>query len=627
MNDLTQKLDELVDLINSGRETSSVLSSHLSQASMHSGLGWNEIYPELMNVGFPGNILIEQHEYIMKWLMNAVQAGRIEVELQEPIKGPTDLLGQHNRTKYSEDEDGDDSNLVEGNEITHLSSDLSSIPTRGNSQDTDRTSTPHGAADAHLVLQKGPSNWRSLTSKLKYATFSSQQALARAVIRGDVLAVQKLLRTANKIDPNWRYWKNIMSMATDMGHVDLLKVLIYNVNFADRQHMLETCLHKAMAKKNVEATTLLVENQAPFETKHLAFTMTFAPESLIEMMFKGKDGDIDHDGYAHFFLFNAAKYGHENVFQSLVTQYGGINAPVNKTTGFHLACRSGNMKSIQLALELGASPSISDAQDDMPLHALILGSGGDRERIGANLKLLLKNGAALDRRSGKGQTALHLAAKYEHIEAMEALMQMGLDADIQNSEGTKPLHMASSFEWAKRSVEEFLPYYLTRKHELWPSSLPFRDPFEMYDPRLTCEVGREKRSDEAVRLLLRYGASVNARGKENITPLHLASQSGNLDRMKTLIKHGADPHAVDDYGWTPLHFAVLSRSQDALDLIITHDVNPEDSALVAIIGSHKELKNVLDLIEIVNRGGMGSMGGGYLHLHIKERDGTHVIMV
>lgn len=96
-----------------------------------------------------------------------------------------------------------------------------------------------------------------------------------------------------------------------------------------------------------------------------------------------------------------------------------------------MACRSGNPRSIQLALELGANISTTDGQGNKSLHALVVGNRDEKHDTGPNLRLLIMNGASPDEKSQMGQTALHLAARTAHIKAMEALMHMGLDPNFQ----------------------------------------------------------------------------------------------------------------------------------------------------------------------------------------------------
>src|SRR5260370_164875 len=55
--------------------------------------------------------------------------------------------------------------------------------------------------------------------------------------------------------------------------------------------------------------------------------------------------------------------------------------------------------------------------------------------------------------------------------------------------------------------------------------------------------------------LLKHGADVNALDFGETTPLHLASNSGNLEIGQWLLEHGADVNAKERYDWTPLHFA------------------------------------------------------------------------
>lgn len=54
------------------------------------------------------------------------------------------------------------------------------------------------------------------------------------------------------------------------------------------------------------------------------------------------------------------------------------------------------------------------------------------------------------------------------------------------------------------------------------------------------------------------GQSVNARTRDNSTPLHYAADSGRLDTVKSLLKHGASIDAQDRYGRTAIMLAATS---------------------------------------------------------------------
>ncbi|RJE17457.1 Ankyrin repeat protein [Aspergillus sclerotialis] len=567
MNDLAQKLDDLIGLLNGGDDNLSVLSSHISSRSVPTSDDWQEIYSELVRVGFPPDVLSEQREYIQRWLANAAMAGRIEVQTQEEARQRARINQQ---AEPSQANDGAES-------ITTAGLGTSSLPSRSDSVRTSQRYSVYRQDMQGLPTatgsKKASTKWtKSLATKLKYVTLDPSDTLGKAVWRGDARSVKSILSSSNKIDKSESYWFRLLYTCIKQGNAEIFRDLMQFGGAPDLNNHLEDCIWIAISRKRVEEIGILLTNE----------------------------GDtLDHEGYAHYFLFNAAKHGHENVFQSLVARYRGINAPVNDTTAFHLACRSGNTKSIQFALELGANVNTMDAQGDSPLHALILGGGSKRYNTGTNIMLLTKNSAALHRESRTGQTALHLAAKYTHTKAIEVLVQIGLDIEIRNADGNTPLHLACNPEWVTRSVERFVPARLKRKISTC-TMIDFRSlgDRKLVDPRE--ETYHPGQREDAIRLLLSYGAWVNIRGRDNITPLHLAAASSNAGRIRALLEYGADPLAIDDYGWTPLHFAVISTSQDAIDRLLPYSIDPYKTALVSIIGTHEDKMDVFDLIRIVN---------------------------
>lgn len=65
-----------------------------------------------------------------------------------------------------------------------------------------------------------------------------------------------------------------------------------------------------------------------------------------------------------------------------------------------------------------------------------------------------------------------------------------------------------------------------------------------------------------VRLLVRHGSDVNARGDMKRTPLHYAAKEGELEVVRILAKAGADLNAVDAYQFTPLLYSVQGTYYD-----------------------------------------------------------------
>ena len=57
--------------------------------------------------------------------------------------------------------------------------------------------------------------------------------------------------------------------------------------------------------------------------------------------------------------------------------------------------------------------------------------------------------------------------------------------------------------------------------------------------------------------LIAYGAMVDARNGEGMTPLHMACRGGYEETARVLMRHGAAINACDQTGRTPLHWACL----------------------------------------------------------------------
>ena len=594
MNDLAQKLEDLIGQMNGGDDNLSVLSSHLSSRSISGSDDWQVIHSELVSAGFPPDIISEQREYIQKWLINAAMAGRIDLESQEEPR-------QRSRINHPADppqvDDGAESIPTTELGASNLASSNDSIrTTRHNSvYAQDMQVLPTTASS-----KKTSTKWtKSLAAKLKYATLDPSHALNAAVWRGDARSVKSILSSSSKIDKSESYWSGILINCLQQSNTEIFRDLIQFAGAQDLENHLWECVWFAINQEKAEEIGILLTEGVRFDEPQTVKAMALVTQNFVEMIFTKWGDTWDHEGYAHHFLFNTAKYGCENIFQSLVARYGGINAPVNETTAFHLACRSGNTKSIQLALELGANVNTMDDRGDNPLHALILGGENKLYDTGTNIRLLIKNGAALHGKSRTGQTALHLAAKCAHTKAIEVLVQMGLDIDLRNADGNTPLHLACNPEWVTRSVERFLPSSLKRKSSERTMIVFTSGEAKLEDPR--DETYHHGQGEGAIRLILGYGASVNVRGRENVSPLHLAAESSDAGRIKALLEYGADPLAIDDYGWTTLHFAVISKSQDSIDLLQPYRIDPYRKASVSIIGTHEDKMDVFDLMRVVNK--------------------------
>jgi ankyrin repeat protein len=67
--------------------------------------------------------------------------------------------------------------------------------------------------------------------------------------------------------------------------------------------------------------------------------------------------------------------------------------------------------------------------------------------------------------------------------------------------------------------------------------------------------------DETVSLLIQMKADIHAKNKDDMTPLHFAAKNGMDKTVSLLIKEGADIHAKNNDNMTALHFATLGNDK------------------------------------------------------------------
>ncbi|MFO7958682.1 MAG: ankyrin repeat domain-containing protein [Candidatus Brocadiia bacterium] len=75
---------------------------------------------------------------------------------------------------------------------------------------------------------------------------------------------------------------------------------------------------------------------------------------------------------------------------------------------------------------------------------------------------------------------------------------------------------------------------------------------------------------DILRLLLVYGAEVDAGNALSLTPLHMAVSQGELACVRVLLPAGADPSAQDMFGQGPLQYALNSDRQETARVLLAH---------------------------------------------------------
>ena len=166
-------------------------------------------------------------------------------------------------------------------------------------------------------------------------------------------------------------------------------------------------------------------------------------------------------------------------------------------------------------------------------------------------KLLIAGGAELDSVDDKGVfSPLHAAMAEDHFELVELLISEGADVNVSTPAKMTCLHVAVSV-----GVLGEIGHDYAKNPELRAKKL---------------NIVRGAPNVRIIELLIAAGANINARNREDATPLHLAAVNGIEEVCELLISEGADLKAVAVNGHTPLSLATVQGNREVVILLRRH---------------------------------------------------------
>lgn len=280
-----------------------------------------------------------------------------------------------------------------------------------------------------------------------------------------------------------------------------------------------------------------------------------------------------------------------------------IASDPDKDTPLHIACRHGELASVQLLLDRGADTERTNSRGGTALFASL--------RQPAIARILIDRGVNHGAQDVDGNTPLFLAATGKYGGAgqavMEMLLQHGANPDTAENSGCTPLHaVCHQDRWAYGRVDAMKMLIehrvdvnaVGKKHKNTPlhdicTSIGVTGVTGLVPmARMLVENGANLRATDAygatplhnlvtpeklcstellaaVQLLVDGGADVNAATSDQCTALHVTSFSNaHLDIAKLLVRHGADLDVRGMDGCTPLHIAASRQCCAFMSLIL-----------------------------------------------------------
>ena len=267
-------------------------------------------------------------------------------------------------------------------------------------------------------------------------------------------------------------------------------------------------------------------------------------------------------------------------------------------TPLHFACFRGKPDIVRLLLDRGAQVNVKNQLGETPLHLLSRGEYDSPSDGVSVAELLLERGTGVNAQDKFDWTPLHSASNNGKPEIVRALLSHAANVKAENELGETPLHLVRQGKYGSQDSVQVAQLLLdggvnanSRDKRNWTalhsacyygrleiakvlldhSSITKSEDDQGETPLHQLSQGHYKSKEASVlvaQLLLRRGVDVNVRDKDRRTPLHVASNYGELEIVRLLLDHDADANAKDADGESPLH-SVSSSTHKPQDNVHT----------------------------------------------------------
>ena len=384
-------------------------------------------------------------------------------------------------------------------------------------------------------------------------------------------------------------------VACEKGHVDAARVLLEmgaEVDRAEKDGF--TPLYFACYHGHVDAVRLLLDNGAKVDRATnwgtpLSIARDKGHSSIVELI-------EDH----MYPLHAAAKNGDVDALERLLAALPTESAGDESSDDGREDCRlkiddSFSTLSDGEGTDATGTTSLLNAQGPRPSKAKGAGprSEIDALRDGATplwiacekgqvdaARLLLDNGAGVDRADETGMTPLYIACWYGHVDVARLLLERDAEVDRAKNDGFTPLLLVCQ----EGHVDAAL--LLLGKGAEVDQAIE-----DGWTPLLiACFHGHV----DVARLLLDKGAEVDRAMEDGRTPLFAACQAGQIDTARLLLEKGAAIDRANKNGETPLIIACEKGHVDTARLLLDRGAKFDRSHMdVACKGGHVDVAKLL----------------------------------
>lgn len=349
-------------------------------------------------------------------------------------------------------------------------------------------------------------------------------------------------------------------------------------------------------------------------------------ESLLEQM-KERFKKIQ---FPSMLASRIAFFGMDNILESLIESGIEIDAPAQPdcTPPLHCAVMRNNILTVDILLRHGANPNRPNENymDNPPLVFAV------KYGYAAMVKTLIAAGASIDTKDRDDRTSLWWATTAGQHEAIQALVDAGVDQTSILVAVNEKLAAANFINSVGRCFFKSVEILLRSGLDPNVSKMEERGINALSNAALSGD-------PSMCHLLLKYGADVN--GSEGYRPIIHAAASNKVEMLALIIEAGADVNVIvetsalptNDRARTALLTAVVLINTDMVKLLLKNNV-AVDTALPDGINALLAASDLgfADAVKLLIANGAslesaaGETGWGVLHRASNKVDITNILL-
>lgn len=400
----------------------------------------------------------------------------------------------------------------------------------------------------------------------------------------DQTATVKLLLSWDS-DPTFlsnvsEYAYTALDVAAGRGCVSALRLMCEHMRNRGRRRLvknefaLSTALSVAASRDQAGAIDVLVEAGAKVESER-EFSGTpvhFAAEndaaSAIAALARHGANVNKVGGHSRTALQTTALFGLTRAAASLLEAGAAVTDRCSyyshQRSALDIAAQKGHVGVMRALICHGADVNaIEPNTDTTALHV-----AAQFDQVGA-VNVLAAASANLDVQDHIGYTALHIASVAGGSCTITALANHGADLNIEDYEGKSPLHLAVVIPSSLVAVRALL----AAGADTTLRSGSGDD--ETAAPDLTAlDLAAKAGHIDIIKALIEAGAPVDVKNRDGKTALIHAVKANKASAVDALLGAGADPEAhLNDESWTSLHSAAEDTYVEVVRVLLKHGAN------------------------------------------------------